>query len=182
VFSHPCAQSVTAEDRQAFLTAIVRDHGPGLRQYLAARLRNAAADVPDLVQEVYLRLLRMPRHEVIRSPQAYVFTIAHNVLYEHGLRRSNRPETVGLTDMLSEMPSPHAEDPAAQADSRQRLEQLDRSLQELSPRAYATFVLHRRYGFSLDEIAQHFGVSRPMVKKYLAKAVVHCRERFEGVK
>ena len=87
-----------------------------------------------------------------------------------------------MTDALAEMQSYLAEDPAAQADSSQRLEQLDRSLQEISPRAYATFVLHRRYGFSLDEIAQHFGVSRPMVKKYLAKAVIHCRQRFEGVK
>jgi len=173
---------VTADDRQAFLTAIVRDHGQALRQYLASRLRNAAADVPDLVQEVYLRLLRMPKHEIIRSPQAYVFTIAHNVLYEHRLRRSDSPEAVRLTDVLAEMESYVAEDPAAQVDSRQRLEQLDRSLQEISPRAYATFVLHRRYGYSLDEIAEHFGVSRPMVKKYLAKAVIHCRQRFEGVK
>jgi RNA polymerase sigma-70 factor (ECF subfamily) len=75
-----------------------------------------------------------------------------------------------------------AEDPATHVEARQRLELLDRSLREISPRAYATFVLHRRYGFSLEEIAQHFGVSRPMVKKYLAKAVVHCRQRFAGVK
>jgi RNA polymerase sigma factor (sigma-70 family) len=173
---------VTADDRQAFLTAIVRDHGQRLRRYLASRLRNVAADVPDLVQEVYLRLLRMPKHETIRSPQAYVFTIAHNVLYEHRLSQSAIPEAVQLTDVLAEMESYTAEDPATHVENRQRLEQLDRSLREISPRAYATFVLHRRYGFSLDEIAQHFGVSRPMVKKYLAKAVVHCRQRFEGMK
>ena len=173
---------MTADDRQAFLTAIVRDQGQRLRRYLASRLRNAAADVPDLVQEVYLRLLRMPKHETIRSPQAYVFTIAHNVLYEHRLSQSATPEAVQLTDVLAEMESYIAEDPAMQIENRQRLELLDRSLQEISPRAYATFVLHRRYGFSLEEIAAHFGVSRPMVKKYLAKAVIHCRQHFEGMK
>lgn len=174
---------MTTEDRQAFLTAIVRDHGQRLRQYLAARLRNAAADVPDLVQEVYLRLLRMPRHEIIRSPQAYVFTIAHNVLYEHRLRLSDAPEAVQLTDILAEIESHAADDPAVRAESRDRLERLDRFLQQqLPPRAYVTFVLHRRYGYSLDEIARHFGVSRGMVKKYLAKAVIHCRQCVEGPK
>ena len=173
---------MAADDRHAFLNAIVRDHGQRLRRYLAARLRNAGADVPDLVQEVYLRLLRMPKHETIRSPQAYVFTIAHNVLYEHRLSLSAIPEAVQITDVLAEMESYTAEDPAIHLEARQRLEALDRSLREVSPRAYATFVMHRRYGFSLEEIATHFGVSRPMVKKYLAKAVIHCRQRFEGVK
>ncbi len=173
---------MTADDRQAFLTAIVRDHGQRLRRYLASRLRNAAADVPDLMQEVYLRLLRMPRHETIRSPQAYLFTVAHNVLYEHRLSQSAVPEALQITDVLEEMEAYVAEDPATHVEARQRLEQLDRSLQDISPRAYATFVLHRRYGFSLEEIARHFGVSRPMVKKYLAKAVIHCRQHFEGMK
>lgn len=171
-----------AEDRKAFLTALVEKNGQRLRRYLAARLRNAAADVPDLMQEVYLRLLRMSRPETIRSPQAYLLTIAHNVLYEHRLSQSAVPEAVQMTDVLAEMESYVAEDPLSQVDARQQLEAIDSSLREVSPRAYATFVLHRRYGFSLEEIAKHFGVSRPMVKKYLAKAVLHCRGRFEGVK
>jgi DNA-directed RNA polymerase specialized sigma24 family protein len=40
-------------------------------------------------------------------------------------------------------------------------------------------VLHRRDGFSLEEIASQLGVSRPMAKKYLAKALLHCRRRLE---
>jgi RNA polymerase sigma factor (sigma-70 family) len=170
------------DDKQAFLTALERDHGQRLRRYLAARLRDATADVPDLVQEVYLRLLRMPRHETIRSPQAYLFTVAHHVLYEHRMHQSSVPEAVQMTDVLAEMESYVEDDPATHLDTRQRLEQLDQALQEISPRAYATFVLHRRYGFSLEEIAVQLGVSRPMVKKYLAKAVIHCRKRFDGVK
>lgn len=173
---------MTADDRQAFLSAIVRDHGQKLRRYLASRLRSTTADVSDLVQEVYLRLLRMPSHETIRSPQAYLYTVAHNVLYEHRLSQSTSPEAVEMTDVLAEMENYTADDPAAHLETRERLQEIDRTLRQVSPRAYATFVLHRRYGFSLDEIARQFGVSRPMVKKYLAKAVIHCRRHFEGVK
>jgi len=39
----------------------------------------------------------------------------------------------------------------------------------------ATFVLHRRDGLTLEEIGKQLGVSRPMVKKYLAKALIQCR-------
>jgi RNA polymerase sigma-70 factor (ECF subfamily) len=43
------------------------------------------------------------------------------------------------------------------------------------------FILHRRFGFTLEEIAEQLGVSRPMVKKYLVKALVHCKQRVEGM-
>jgi len=173
---------VSANDKQAFVTGLVRSHGQRLRRYLAARLRNADTDVPDLAQEVYLRLLRMPSHENIQSPQAYLFTVAHHVLYEHRMRQSAMPENIQMTELVAEMESYIEEDPGTRLDARQRLEQIDRALKEVSPRAYATFVLHRRFGFSLEEIAGHFGVSRPMVKKYLAQAVIHCRKHFAGVK
>lgn len=173
---------VPADDQQAFVAAIVRDHGRRLLRYLASRLRNAPADAADLAQEVYLRLLRMPRHETVRSPQAYLFTIAQHVLYEHYMARSAMPEALQMTEALAEQEAYIEEDATARIEARQRLQQIDAALRQVPPRAYATFVLHRRYGYSLEEIAAHFGVSRPMVKKYLAKAVMHCRQRFEGVK
>jgi hypothetical protein len=39
-------------------------------------------------QEVYLRLLRVEDHETIRNPQAYLYTIANHVLYQHTLRNA----------------------------------------------------------------------------------------------
>jgi RNA polymerase sigma factor (sigma-70 family) len=173
---------VPAEDKQTFVAALVREHGQRLRRFLTLRLRHASADVPDLVQEVYMRLLRMPRHETIRSPQAYVFTVARNVLHEHRLSRSAIPEAVEMNDVLAEIESYAQDDPQMHIDACQQLDQLDRALQDISPKAYAAFVLHRRYGFTLEEIAAQFGVSRPMVKKYLAKAVVRCRQHFDGSK
>ena len=51
-----------ADGKKAFVAALAKEHGLGLRRFLASRLREAADDVPDLVQEVYLRLLRVPNH------------------------------------------------------------------------------------------------------------------------
>jgi RNA polymerase sigma factor (sigma-70 family) len=169
---------LAADDKQAFVADVATKHGRRLRRYLAARLRNPA-DVSDLVQEVFLRLMRVDRQETIRNPEAYVMTVAGHVLHQHALRGATGPHTVDAIDALIELHSVVETDPAAQLDAQRRLEELDQALAQLSPKAHATFVLHRRDGFTLEEIGKQLGVSRPMVKKYLAKAVLQCREYFE---
>jgi RNA polymerase sigma factor (sigma-70 family) len=166
------------DDSQAFVTEIATKHGKRLRRYLAARLRNSA-DVSDLVQEVFLRMLRVDRHESIRNPEAYVMTVAGHVLHQHTLRRIVAPETLSTLDVLVDLQTAIEMDPAAQLDAQRRLQALDRTLESLAPNVHATFVLHRRDGMTLEEIAEQLGVSRPMVKKYLAKALLQCREQLE---
>jgi RNA polymerase sigma factor (sigma-70 family) len=165
---------LTLEDRQAFVTDIATQHGRKLRRYLAARLRNAA-DVPDLVQEVFLRLLRVERHESIRNPEAYVMTVAGHVLHQHTLRLATLPRTVDAIEVIADLQGAIDTDPVAQLDARRRLEQLDLALSQMKPNVHATFVLHRRDGLTLEEIGKQLGVSRPMVKKYLTQALVQCR-------
>lgn len=172
---------LNTDDRKAFVAALAREHGHGLRRFLAARLREAAADVPDLIQEIYLRLLRMSRHDTIRSPQAYLFTVAHHVLHQHKMNLAATPESVELMDVLVEMESFVADDPARQIEVRQRLEVLDRLLKECSPRVRAAFILHRRFGYSVEEVAVRLGTTRPMAKKYLGKAMAHLKKRFDGM-
>jgi RNA polymerase sigma-70 factor (ECF subfamily) len=164
-----------ANDKRAFVADVARKHGARLRQYLAANFRAAEQDIPDLVQEVYLRLMRVRCHEAIRSPQAYLFTMAFHVMYQHKLSRAAVPEAVDIVDALADSEGYVAQDPAALLDARQRLAEMDRVLQQLPPNVQSTFLLSRHYGYTLDEIATQLGVSRGMVKKYLAKALAHFR-------
>jgi RNA polymerase sigma factor (sigma-70 family) len=157
---------------------VAAEHGKRLRRFLLARVRSAA-DAADLVQEVYLRLLRIKDLETIRVPEAYVFALANHVLYQHRLRQAKQPEATDVPDLLAEMERIPENDPADQIETEQRVEELERALSQLSPRAQAALILHRRDGLSLEEIAAQFGVSRPMAKKYLAKALLHCRQRLE---
>lgn len=160
-------------DKHSFVAEIAITLDRRLRRYLATRLRNAA-DVSDLVQEVYLRLMRIERHETIRNPEAYVITIAGHVLHQHTLRLASAPASLDSLDTWLHTQS--ESDPAASLDAQARLQQLDRALERLAPNVHATFVLHRRDGMTLEEIAGILGVSRPMVKKYLAKALLQCHE------
>lgn len=169
-----------AEDAQALVANLVASHGAQLQRFLFARVRNYA-DVPDIVQEVYLRMLRIPHVESIRSPEAYLFTVAQHVVQQHTLRQSATPPSVELAQMLNSAAAAAGADPSLELDAHQCLERLQAALDELSPKARATFMLHRREGLTFDEIAERLQISRPMVKKYLMKALMHFRARLELV-
>lgn len=168
---------MATDEQQTFVTEIERQHGRSLRRFLASRLRNAAADVPDLVQEVFLRLLRVARHETIRSPEAYIITIASHVLQQHVLREAARPHAVDVMDMLEQIETSSDDDLAARTETQQRVDELERVMRGLSVKARAVLILHRRDGYSLEEIGARLGISRAMAKKYLAQALAHCRKR-----
>jgi RNA polymerase sigma-70 factor (ECF subfamily) len=165
-----------SETKYAFLTSVERAHDQRLRRFVSARLRNAAADTPDLVQEVYLRLLRIDNQESIRNPQAYLFTVARHVLHQHTLQQSTTLDSIDFADVESQLHADVQADPAIQAETEQAFEELGRSLQKLSPKAYATLILSRCEGLPLRQIGERLGVSRDQVKKYLARALLHVRK------
>lgn len=122
----------------------------------------------------------MEHHESIRSPEAYLFTVASHVLHQHALKQSAAPICVDISDLFSELQLTSGDDPAATADVSQRLEHLERLLKQLPPKMSTTLILHRFAGFSIEEIGERLGVSRPTAKKYLARALTHCREAGES--
>lgn len=177
---HGCVQRVplAAEDQRNFVTAIATRYGQRLRRFLSARLRNGA-DVPDLAQEVFLRLLRVEHHEAIRSPEAYLFTVASHVLHQHTLRQSAIPASVDITEIFAELQLMSGDDPSANVETQQRIQELELALAQLPPRVSTTLLLHRFAGFSIEEIGKQLGVARPTAKKYLAQALLHCRNARE---
>ena len=119
---------MTIDSKRAFLATLEKTHGRQLQRYLAARLRNAVADAPDLAQEVYLRLLRIDHHETIRDTPAYLFTVASHVLHQYRLRRAAEPQSVEILDVVSELQNAADTDPASEVEVEQRFEQLGRGL------------------------------------------------------
>lgn len=163
-------------DRQAFVADLEKRHGQRLRRFLASRLRREPADVEDLVQEVFLSILRIARHETIRSSDSYLYMVAFRVLNRHLLRRSAVPEAIEITALMNEVETAPQNDPLAHAEMQQQLQGLQGVLRQLPEKAQAVLLLHRRDGYSLDEIATQLGFSRANAAKYLSKALLHCRQ------
>jgi len=167
-----------AKDAQALIEGLVASHGDQLRRFLLARVRNIA-DVPDITQEVYLRMLRVSNVESIRSPEAYLFTVAQHVVQQHTLKSASLPPAELALALNAQSAAAHA-DPAQELVAAQCLDRLQETLDKLSPKARAVFILSRRDGLSFDEIATRLNVSKPMVKKYLMKALLQFRQRLEA--
>ena len=167
-----------ADDKHALVEELATRHGQKLRRFLRSRVRNSA-DIPDVIQEVFLRLLRVPNHETIRAPEAYIFTVAHHVAQQHSLQSHPGSAPAELGEVLSELRVVTEVDPALEVIAQQCVELLDRALLQLSPKAQATFLLYRRDGKSIAEISQALNISRPMAKKYLVKTLLHFRKQLK---
>jgi RNA polymerase sigma factor (sigma-70 family) len=161
-----------------FVADVAAKHGQRLRRFLAARLRNSA-DTADLAQEVFLRLLRVERFDQIRSPEAYLLTIASHVIHQHSLTNASGQPTSDAFDALADEHLATDSDPVAHIHLQRRLDALDRALARLPPRTRAAFVLQRRDGYTLDEISTRLGISRGAVKKHLAKAIAQCARQLQ---
>ena len=147
-----------------------------LQAFFYRRLRTKA-DAADLVQEVYLRMLRVSDPEAIRSPEAYLFTVATNLLRENAVADGRHAQDVAVeaaepTPALTSIPGFEAA-----ADAEKRVERLCEVLAELPAKCSTAVILLYREGLSHQEIAAQLEVSPRMVKRYLAEALNHCRRR-----
>jgi len=171
---------VPNEEKDAVIRDLASRQSAALHRFLASRLRNALTEVPDLVQEVFLRLLRVNRLDGVRSPEAYLFGIARHVLHQHRAQTTATPLTVDIAEVLSELEESPGTGPEAQLEMQQRIEGFHQALSRMPPNVYATLILNRVAGLTLEEVARRLGVSRGMAKKYLAAALEQCRRREDG--
>ena len=161
-----------AEPHKAFIERLFAHRG-ALQAFFYRRLR-AKSDATDLVQEVYLRMLRISDPTGILNPEAYLFTVAGNLLKEHAMadRRQAARAAIGEVDGAVEVPGFDVT-----LDATRRVERLEQVLKELSPKCCAAVILQYRHGLSYKDIAERLEISPSMVKKYLAQALNHCRRR-----
>lgn len=150
------------------------EHRGRLYQYLRRRLANED-DARELAQEAFLRLLRVSRRDLVSDPQAYLYRIARNLVYEQSSKLppkgswadESELETLADTDRT----------PEAEAERLGLNRMLESILGELPARSRAIVLLFCRQGLSQSEIAVRVGLSKSMVQKCLAQAMAHCRKR-----
>lgn len=156
------------------------DHHGWLQGWLRRRL-GCADDAADLAQDAFVRLLGRPAPvaaATLRSPRAYLATVAHGLLVDFW--RRGELERAWLADLAARpealQPSPEERLAAVQA-----LQAMDALLQGLTPKTRAAWLLSRLDGLAHAEIAAQLQVSVPRVRQYLASAARHAyRLRFGG--
>lgn len=163
------------ESNEKLVESLFSDRGDDLLRYLTARLPNGE-DARDLAQETYLRLLRRNRDDLVRHPEAYLFRIAANLMYENWL--NVRPEGNARSEHIDpDCLNTEELSTEAAAAQQQCVDALERVLRVMPPMRQQVVVLHRRDGLTYEEISAKLGISVGMVKKHLAKGLARCREQ-----
>ncbi len=157
------------------LSRFIRLRGDDLKRFLRGRLLDPS-EVEDVAQEAYLRVLRLAKVNFIHDPEAYLFRIAANVAYEY------RVDQLGARqrhiEFREEWTIPD-EDQTSMEDAMHHqalVHQAMQAMEGLSPQAKAAVILHWRDGMTVKEVAATLHVSSHTVKKYLATALVYCRD------
>jgi RNA polymerase sigma-70 factor (ECF subfamily) len=147
-----------------------------LRKFLTRKGGVRAADLDDVAQEVFLRLLRYDRAELIEHPRAYLFKMATNVAAEWAIRaRSTNPHEPKWLAGLSADDEP--EENVAQEGIQDRVE---RALNTLSPRQRQVLKLQFTEELGYAAIAARLGLTHRSVKRIVVKSYDRLRNELDA--
>ena len=141
-------------------------------------------EAEDLTQEVFVRLLHHPDRHDGQTVEAYVFTIAANLLRDRSKSvAGNFDRTSQNVDLLVETGhySPSLiedRDPERVLVGKEAIEDVLEALGELGERTRDVFILARLEAMQHREIADMYGISVSSVEKMIMKAMVHLGARF----
>lgn len=145
-----------------------------VRRFVGSRVRDPA-EVEDLAQEVYLRVLRMRDLGEIRNPQAYLIGIARHVISDWRLRA--RQSKVHDNDCLDSLVDNKTPDLDLEYSLSQR--RFDDALSTLGAMGRAVIILRGRDGLTHDQIAGRLDISPRQARRYLARAYTELRKHLQ---
>ena len=138
---------------------------PGLRRYF--RRRAPAAQVDDLVQEVFARLLSLRDPAAVQDLERYIFVVAASVLSRQH-RRGSSWQTIEDFEAIA----PRDEvTPERSLIGKEGVEAMLSALDELPARTRHVFLLHRVEEMTYQRIARELGVSVSAVEKHMMAAL-----------
>lgn len=146
-----------------------------LRRFLVGRVGVRAADVEDVAQEVFLRLMRYEKGELVDHPQAYLYKVAANVATEWSIRARNRlpHEQKWLADLIDR------EQPETQLERSQSEHEIERALNTLTPYQRQVLKLYFVEQMTYAEIAVQLGESVRSVTRQFRKSYDKLRRELD---
>jgi RNA polymerase sigma-70 factor (ECF subfamily) len=165
-----------ADPKPSLVERLFAEHGGALQGFFRRRIRSKA-DASDLAQEVYLRMLRLKDLQAIRNPVSYLYTVANNLVKEHGVLERRLASGIDIDEVAAHEQLETLPAFDRDLDAVQRAARLRVVLRQLRPKCQAAVTLRFAEDLSYREIAIRLGVSPQMAKKYVSQALVHCRRR-----
>ncbi|MGY6627625.1 MAG: RNA polymerase sigma factor [Oceanicaulis sp.] len=165
----------SASPSQIALSDLDRRFRRPLVAYFEKRIRERY-DVEDLVQEVFLRLVKRAELSDVEAIDRYIFRTAANVIKDRARRRSarlqNRHHDFDETEIDGDTFSPERV-----VMGREALARLVAALDELPEKTRIVFMLRRYEGLKHAEIAVQLGLTVSGVRFHIIRAKAHLARR-----
>jgi RNA polymerase sigma-70 factor (ECF subfamily) len=156
----------------------VKPHEASLRAYLRHSL-TSLADVDDLMQECYARLLRERARGEVRSNRAFLFAVARNAVRDL-LRRRAVSEAIPITENVRLPVLDEGDDVVDFVSRREELAILTEAIRALPERCRHVFLLRKIQGLSQREIAARLGITENTVETLVAKGARRCADHLRA--
>jgi RNA polymerase sigma-70 factor (ECF subfamily) len=167
--------------RPAVVERLFADHRLALLQYLT-RLLSSSEDAEEIVQETYIRLLKVEHLEQLDDQvRRFLFKIATNLARDRFRQRKARSHNAHVPYDLVEMIDPD-DSPDEIADWDAGMQFIMLVLLDLPPRYRQVFLLHVTENMSYRTIAKHLDVSTKTVERDIAMVLELCQGRLRTLK
>ncbi len=168
--------SASASDTDA-LAMLAREFHPSLLRYFSRRVRDQA-EIEDLVQEVFVRLVRRRDALDMDRVRGYIFQTASSVLIDW-LRQPAVKRAAVHQQFDADTHGGCAIAPDRVLQGRQDLQRAMDIVARLPERTHTVFILCRFEGMTYSEIAQCIGVSVSAVEKHMRRAMLALIEQLD---
>ncbi|HEX7139763.1 MAG TPA: sigma-70 family RNA polymerase sigma factor [Vicinamibacterales bacterium] len=166
---------VIEADRQ--ISEVVQREQSRLRDFIRRRVP-AAADVDDVLQDVFSRLVEANRLLMpIEHVTGWLFTVARNRITDLFRTRRDDEEDFELEELLASDET----EPDSLFAQRVLVDELEAAIAELPAEQRAVFVAHELEGRSFKSIAEETGVGINTLLSRKRYAVLRLRERLKEI-
>ncbi len=167
----PLEAKAAIDDRHT-LADLAQLYRRPLTQFLRRRISDEE-EIQDVVQDVFVRLLRIRDAHKIENPKSYLFRAAINVLHDRyrrdgARRRMHQGLALSQADVV-DFPTDRI------LMGRAAMDALADAISILPQRTRTIFVLRAFEDMRAADIARQLGVSRRAVEKHHARALVHIK-------
>lgn len=148
------------------------DHQPWLYNWLSNKLA-CSHQAADFAQDTFMRLLTFNGINNIKEPRAFLTTTVSRIIIDDARRKKLEQ------NYLERYYYYHGEQACAPSEEdllviSQSLAMIVNMLDALPVKCQQAFLMSRFDGMCHSDIAEQLGVSKSMIKKYMAKAMLHC--------
>lgn len=166
-------QERPVQDHRKQVAELFEAHNRALMRFLTCRLKSSQ-EAKEVAQEAFVRMLQLDAPGGVSYLRAFLFKTAANLAADRlkSAARRGRIDRLEFFQVADCTPSPESGVAAGQ-----ELTVLLHAIDELPAKCRYAFVMHRFYGYELYEVAKLMDLSERMVRIYVERALVFCRER-----